>query len=250
MVGGAGTRYEAPVGIRQASTAYGLVLMDLRGGDFVVFDEVAAAMWHALVRDGQDVTAAHAALMEAFEVSADDLAADLQRFVRECVDQLWLTPRRVPGSLGGADAAPAYVGRPVRERRPKFLTLDAWWWLVRASRLLRRKGLAGLSGAWLRPGMAGPRAAATHADKELLSAALAAFSRAENFYISASAPDDCLRRSLALYRFLHQLGLPVEHCIGYESRASGAHAWVECHGRVLLDQDRRDHLTRFMPASP
>ena len=42
-------------------------------------------------------------------------------------------------------------------------------------------------------------------------------------------------RSLALFTFLRRTGLPVCHCIGVRPFPFSAHAWTECHGRVVHD---------------
>lgn len=68
-----------------------------------------------------------------------------------------------------------------------------------------------------------------------LARACAAFLKAENFYVSSRAPDDCLLRSFALFRFLLRSGLPAEHVIGVRRVPFAVHAWVECDGKVVLD---------------
>ena len=62
-----------------------------------------------------------------------------------------------------------------------------------------------------------------------------AFGRAENFFALRKAPRDCLPRSIALFSFLRELGLPAEHRIGVDRYPFRAHAWVETDGRVLAD---------------
>jgi hypothetical protein len=69
----------------------------------------------------------------------------------------------------------------------------------------------------------------------LLERAVAAFGHAENFFILKRAPQDCLPRSLALFRFLRLVGVPAEHCIGVRRYPFLAHAWVEHGDRVVHD---------------
>ena len=64
---------------------------------------------------------------------------------------------------------------------------------------------------------------------------MGAFGRAENFFVVRRAPDDCLVRSLSLYRFLREAGSRAEHVIGVRRFPFQAHAWVECAGEVLMD---------------
>ena len=57
-----------------------------------------------------------------------------------------------------------------------------------------------------------------------LACAERALSLAENFFIIASAPKDCLPRSLSLYRFLLIAGVPADHVIGVRRFPFQAHA--------------------------
>jgi Transglutaminase-like superfamily/Coenzyme PQQ synthesis protein D (PqqD) len=242
--------YAATAGVRQAVVDHGLVLLDLHGGEFVILDEVAAAMWQALAHDGLDTGAAQAALLASFDVEPQRLSADLEAFVQRCLSQGWLQLRHAAGPLVPPQVTSVQPTRP-KPARPsrtaRLAPLYAWWCLVRTGRELRRHGLRGVVERWPeleRPGVPDtPDACDSHS----LQRALQAFRLAENFYIAARAPDDCLPRSLALFRFLRARGLPAEHCVGYERHASGAHAWVECGGQVLLDEDRRHRLTRLVP---
>jgi len=72
-----------------------------------------------------------------------------------------------------------------------------------------------------------------------MSRALEAFLRAENAWAYRSAPQDCLPRSLALFRFLLKSGQRADHVIGVRGSPFSAHAWVEVNGARLFDgQDR------------
>lgn len=70
--------------------------------------------------------------------------------------------------------------------------------------------------------------------RSTLDRALAAFSRAELLKISRRGLDDCLPRSLALFRFLSGAGYRVVHHIGVRRYPFGAHAWVEVDEIPLL----------------
>jgi hypothetical protein len=68
-----------------------------------------------------------------------------------------------------------------------------------------------------------------------LQSVLAAFRRAENLFLLRRAPNDCVVRSLALYRFVCSYGIAAEHVIGVQRIPFKAHAWVEWRGEPLLD---------------
>ena len=66
-----------------------------------------------------------------------------------------------------------------------------------------------------------------------------AFVRGEETLLSGGAIGDCLPRSLALYVFLSERGVPATHVIGATPRPFAAHAWVEVDGRALCDDAER-----------
>jgi hypothetical protein len=74
--------------------------------------------------------------------------------------------------------------------------------------------------------------------------AVKAFVRAENLFWFRSEPNDCVPRSLALFRFLRSIGLPATHFIGV-MRFPGflMHAWVTGNEEPLLE--RADDIERF-----
>src|SRR5262249_37120613 len=65
--------------------------------------------------------------------------------------------------------------------------------------------------------------------------ALKGFSWAENFFLARPGLDDCLARSLSLFVFLRQLGLPAQHHIGVRGHPFLGHAWVTVEGEALLE---------------
>jgi len=174
-------------------------------------------MWSVLTGEVDRATSFED-LRARYEVDAAALEADLLRFADRCAAEGLLVPAAGPPAAGlGVRAAPS--GAP-RWRRPGVL---------RALRCLIATRLA----------IARHGAPATYARYALLPAgaavggpggAVTAFRRAENLYTARGAPDDCLPRSLALFRFLRESGLPAEHVIGVRRRPFQAHAWVECEG--------------------
>ena len=65
-----------------------------------------------------------------------------------------------------------------------------------------------------------------------------AFLAAETLFPAPVRHADCLPRSIALFRFLRSAGLPARHLIGVRHTPLVMHAWVECDGRVVLDDGR------------
>jgi len=69
---------------------------------------------------------------------------------------------------------------------------------------------------------------------EPLDKVIRSFIRAENFICSDDGPNDCLARSLALYRYLRWRGIAATHQIGVRRVPFLAHAWVEVEGTGVM----------------
>lgn len=217
--------------VRSATVDGLVVLLDLRTESYLVLDEVGSDMWEAL-RDAPDLAGALAALEERYDVDPGRLRSDLDGFVARGRDQGLLHPAAADGERDAARPARAPARAPTRMR--------AWRALLATSRDLSRHGL----------GTAYERVAATPlgepaATPGLVADAVDAFLGAENLFLSRRAPDDCLLRSLALYRFLRSAGADAEHRIGVKRFPFGAHAWVEHDGEVLLGES--GHASGFVP---
>ncbi|MCE5283522.1 MAG: lasso peptide biosynthesis B2 protein [Deltaproteobacteria bacterium] len=202
--------------------------MDIRSESYFALDPTASVMWHELTLGaGRDETLRR--LEEQFSSDPSELEADFDEFVQKCVARGLLT--RAPEGPTETPQALPHTGRARR-----LFTLRAWWSLLETKLSLSRKGFSGTYNGALR--MACPEgAAADDAQMELLSRALEAFATAENFFYLKRAPLDCLPRSLALFKFLRSAGLPVQHCIGVRPFPFSAHAWTECCGRVVHDDE-------------
>jgi hypothetical protein len=198
-----------------------VVLLDLRSGDYVIFDRVATAMWRVLLRLAPSERVP--ALRRAYDAPEAVLAADLEAFSRKCLERGFL--QREP-----LDTPPSPPPRTARARTGA-LVLRAWWSLLCTVGLLANRGFEHTYGRYAR--MAAPAADSDTA--ELLARAERAFLTAENFFVMRSAPRDCLPRSLALYRFLRSIGVPAEHRIGVTRYPFEAHAWVRSGDRLVLD---------------
>jgi Transglutaminase-like superfamily/Coenzyme PQQ synthesis protein D (PqqD) len=227
----------AVAGIRHAIVDGAVVILDLRRGTYHVLDRVASAMWGGLVSGGDDEDVLQTVLTR-FAVEPERARRDLAAFRKRCL---------ADGLLAERTAVEPPVER-VRRTAPKRVlwpAFAAWRYLAGTAFLLRRRGFA--TAYRLSTSLApAPRGVA---DEAALDRAAAAFALAENFFVPRRAPDDCLPRSLALFRFLRAMGLPAEHVIGCRRAPFFAHAWVECGGRVVLDDDRRWELTPLARAA-
>ncbi|HEY0380757.1 MAG TPA: lasso peptide biosynthesis B2 protein [Candidatus Elarobacter sp.] len=219
--------------IRHAAVDGFVVILDLRRGTYRLLDRVASAMWSALIgHAATDADAAVQTLLERFAVEPNRLRRDVAAFRATCIaDGLLVTSDAGESTQRAAPRA--------RSRRIVFPALAAWHHLAGTALLLRRRGFA----AAYRAAAAFGGTSRAHFDEAVLDRACRAFARAENFFVARRAPDDCLPRSLALFRFLRAMGLPAVHVIGVRRAPFYAHAWVECNERVVLDADHRAELT-------
>ncbi len=200
-----------------------LVILDLRNDAYFILDPVGTSMWHAMLAsdDEAEITAS---LQDKYAVEASRMRNDLTLFRRRCITQGFLQENE-PGRKAG-------VPERVAVGPQHFLFFRAWWCLFRTSRVLHKNGL--LHAYRTCADLPVPKGI-TAARDDLLRRSLAAFSRAENFFLLKQAPKDCMPRSLALFRFLRSVGLPVEHCIGVRRFPFFAHAWVEYRGDLVHD---------------
>ncbi|MEN6464614.1 MAG: lasso peptide biosynthesis B2 protein [Syntrophaceae bacterium] len=217
-----------PPHIRHVRVEDRVIIMDIRSESYFALDPTASIMWHELTLGaGRDETLRR--LEGQFSSDPAELQADFDEFVQRCIARGLLT--RAPE---GPSETPHALRRTGRARH--LFTLRAWWSLVETKLSLSRKGFSGTYNAALR--LSCPEGtAADDAQLELLVRALDAFARAENFFYLKRAPLDCLPRSLALFKFLRSAGLPAEHCIGVRPFPFSAHAWTECFGRVVHDDE-------------
>lgn len=208
--------------IRYAEVEGSLVMLDLRTEAYYMFDEVATFSWRSLLAtDGDE--AAVKLLQEHYQVDPARLRADFQAFKRNCLER---------GFVQEGEPAHPSLGSVYPHRAcSKFLFIRSWLALYRTVRALSKQGFARtyLQYASL------PSARRSGQSDVLMKRSVNAFRMAENFFLIRSAPEDCLPRSLALFRFLRSTGLPAEHCIGVRRFPFAAHAWVEYHGRSVLD---------------
>ena len=213
------TKRIAPNHIRWRKIDKAVVILDLRTEGYYVLDPIATAMWDGIL-SGVDVVMD---LHQRFGGERERIQADFDAFVGRSILQGFLAVEETPARVVGSH-------RP-RVSRKSFLMLRAWWSLFRTCRMLVRKGFRVTYESYA----VIPKPEPTPDVGERLAEAIAAFAKAENFFHMKKAPQDCLPRSLALYRFLRSVGIPAEHCIGVRRFPFGAHAWVEHQGKVVHD---------------
>ena len=198
------------------------VVLDLNTETYRVLDDVASVLWSVLTGEADALTTFEAVARD-YAVERDRFGSDLAAFAQRCVTERLLEPAGTPVA-GRAVAPPQHA--PARSTRPS--TLQALTCLIGTRRALNRDGFRETYERYaLLP--VGRRT-------RRLGAALPAFARAENFFVARRAPEDCLLRSLSLYRFLRSAGVPAEHVIGVRRFPFSAHAWVECDGSPVCDE--------------
>jgi hypothetical protein len=200
-----------------------VVLLDLRLEQYLILNRTATAMWQALVfvENHQERVLR---LVEQFDIPTQRIDAELAEFEQDCVTRGYLQYE------APAESKPTRLAETCRT----FSALRAWWSLLSTTYKLKRLGFAQIYEAYSR--LAKPTIAESKLNS-LLTRVERAFSLAENFFVMKSAPNDCLPRSLALYRFLLSAGIPANHCIGVRRHPFEAHAWVQCQGRVMFDSN-------------
>lgn len=210
--------------VRHAEVDGCRVLLDLNSGSYRVFDPVGSAMWSALAGE-IDWPAARQFLANSYEVAPETLDRDFADFAGLCHRDGLLAPEgraAVPGPAGQAASPPPSPGNPVAD------TFRAIGVFYRTRHGLARAGFRTTYERYARLPIG--------SDLARLPAALRAFGRAEHFFVAGRAPNDCLVRSLSLFRFLREQGVPAEHVIGVRRLPFQAHAWVECGGEPLRDE--------------
>ncbi|HTU43602.1 MAG TPA: lasso peptide biosynthesis B2 protein [Bryobacteraceae bacterium] len=197
------------------------MILDLNTQAFYALDEVGTAMWSALA-ETPDINAAFSSLQDQFEVEASRLGEDLDHFIARCQALKFVDDVSAdgPSEMGCSANAWRMPARP--------FILNALFSLVSTHFSLRVFGFRRVyeSCSALQQSPTTPRD---------IAHATSAFVRAENLFISRRAPNDCLLRSLALFRFLRRCGFAAEHVIGVRRVPFAVHAWVEVNGVSQLE---------------
>jgi hypothetical protein len=208
------------------------VVLDMRTETYRVLDDAGSALWSVLI--GETVAEeAFGDLRRRYDVDEQRLHAELVAFADRCVGE-GLLACATPGRDAGPEPPPRARPRVIRPR-----VLRALLFAIGTERALARDGFRATHARYARLPL-GP-------DVASVETALAAFVRAENFFMVRGVRGDCLPRSLALYRFLRSASIAAEHVIGVRRFPFNAHAWVECAGALVLEPplDGYTALTRI-----
>lgn len=78
--------FTVPESVLSREVAGETVILDTAGGTYFGLDEVGTRIWE-LLRDGRTVGETETALLEQYEVEPAELRRDLERLVRELLEQ-------------------------------------------------------------------------------------------------------------------------------------------------------------------
>ncbi len=204
------------------------VVLSLDSEEYYILAGEASLVWACLVEADGDLDRARVEYTSGCAEDRNQARELFDDFVADFSDLGFLAEARPSPPC----ASPRQPGTPVS-------ALQAWWSLVWTLYALKTHGFRKTYLAYARNyGASAPPRTVPRSEGSTykLAQATRAFLRAENFVWLRRAPDDCLPRSLALFRFLRSAGLPAFHYIGgRRAPAFTMHAWVECDGAVLLD---------------
>jgi hypothetical protein len=241
-----GARLRVADHVRWATLNRRTVLLCLRTGAYFGLNETGTRIWQAIL-DGRAAADIRAELRRGTRADAARVDADCAAFTTELAQRELLihqptAPRRRSrdSRVGERRAHGAFAKSPM-QRAAGLLPPAAHAWLCQqhVDWKLRTGGFAAAYALAARsPAGAAPSG-------EPLARCLAGFVAAEKFTTRLLRRDDCLPRSLALFRFLRLRGLAVRHAIGIADDPLRAHAWVELAGQPLLDDP--GHVRRHTP---
>jgi len=202
--------------------------MDLKIGEYILFDEVASDMWLHLL-SAPDFNFCLSAIAHKYGIDPTQCENDLLEFMSSCKERELVTTTEIieDGSI------------KVHIKRKSANLFTAWNCIRSTRKTLQRVEFPALYerySQFLKPEN-------NPINDSYLASALDAFRKAENFFSVTNDRFDCLPRSLSLFRFLLSIGISCDHCIGIRRFPFGAHAWVEAQNKVVGDDD--SHITKF-----
>lgn len=238
-------RFAVAEHVRTARDEDGLVLLDLRTGQYITLNEVAGAIWAANA-GGANEDAIVRSLAGRFDVPVEQVQQDVAATLRSFADSGWIVPQEAggppietrprpadpaPGNAEGStptEAPPPSAGSFVWRARA-FLTLIGVDLLLLLFRFRRLYSL-----------LERRRQTAQRADPATLATICRAVDRAAASYFKRAW---CLQRSAACVLLLRGQGFPARLVLGVRTFPFEAHAWAEVDGAVVNDQ--LDYVARF-----
>lgn len=185
-------------------------------------DEVGTRVW-SLLGDGADVPAVIARLSEEFDAPVEQIAGDVDAFLRRLADDMKVIVPVVP---------------PLPPVEPSGLSCVLA--LLAATVALRVIGLRRSLALVKRLGRRTRHAAAP--PPEFLATVVHKIAVTVAFFPGRAL---CLEQSLALYLCLRRSGVPADLRIGAQPYPFTAHAWVEYRGELVGTS--YDQVRKFVP---
>jgi hypothetical protein len=212
--------------IRHAEIDGLIVVMDLEDEQYHILDERASVIWNEMILAGGNLNDAMVGVQTRLPGDVDRVQRNFQSFVSQCTHLGFLSAQQRPLTDHRSRFA---SGRPLSS----WLPLRACWSLLLTGASLKFRGFRR---TYEDLDTSAGRSPLVDSDSLLMEASQA-FLWAENLVQFRKAPNDCVPRSLALFRFLWGIGLPVVHRIGGRRfPIFTMHAWVEYDGKAILDE--------------
>jgi len=219
-----------------------MVLMDRERGTYHTLNEVSGRIWE-LVGDGAEASTIVERLLDEYDVSRQQLEADVAATLRQLVADRLIAPGVRPRSLPGKHMSKSPVraiASSTELRVPSVLRCGLMIFALKV--LLKTRGFVATL-EWVRRRTEGvPQA--TAASVNLVQSAEHAVAMAGAFYPGRAR---CLEQSLVLYYVLRRRGVSVKYCQGVRPYPFQAHAWIEYHGVVINDVAEHAQLYARLP---
>lgn len=211
------------------------VILDFCTQTYCVLDESATELWEVLAGEVDAEPMIERWLAE-YDLCRDEVLATLAEFSDECRSKGWLKPwvakQTQQTQKGGKQACSSVPGLRLL---PGVLVA----YIALAYTMLSLK-FRGFSKTYALHGPVCQSAAPI--PPPLLESECRSFVAAENLFLIQKAPNDCLVRSLALFRYLCWRRVRATHIIGIRRVPFAAHAWVEVEGEGVLAPAPRGFL--------
>jgi hypothetical protein len=233
-------RFHQPPHVASVRVADATVLLDRKRGTYFTLNEVGGRVWE-LLGSGRTVSEMVERLLEEYEVTREQLEADVTTTLRNLTDDLLLASGTASDSMP-AQRPPGPPARAVINSGPAKVPSVLWCGLLIAwfKGLLRIRRIQGTLD-WIRQRTESLPAAA-ETGLETVRAFEYAVAMAAALYPGRAK---CLEQSLTLYYLLRRQGVNVKFIMGVQVYPFGAHAWVEYRGEPVTDV--AEHVSWFVP---